>query len=82
MINMRGFTVHYVPWTDRGPARVKIYDNRFHKAVYASYHDNPSDRVEEIAQNYLKQIGIVVTHMAQAKKGFMLLTPDFETELR
>jgi hypothetical protein len=78
MINIRSFNVRYVAQTNTKPARVRIYDNRYKKAVFISYHNSSSDRVEEIAQAYLLTKGITTTHISEDKKGYLLLTSNFE----
>lgn len=83
MKNMRSFSVTYVPYTEKLPARVKIRDNRHRKSVFVPYHsDVPTDRVEDIAYEYLKSRGIVCSHMAEAKKGFILLSDNFTNKIK
>lgn len=84
MRNMRSFTVTYVPWSNTKPARVKIHDNRNKKYVYVSYYEHEvheHDGVESVARRYLSSIGINCTVLSEAKRGFLLLTNNFETEL-
>lgn len=84
MANLRSFTVTYLPWTNNKPARVSIYDNRHHKRKIIPYHNGSSEHVghEEIAADYLKSIGIRIAYLSQGKKGFILLTKDFYTQLK
>lgn len=63
--------------TNTKPAKVRIYDNRFQRVYYASYHDTPFDRQEDIAAHWLKQRGIEIIYLSQGKKGFILLTGNF-----
>ena len=81
MRNMRSFTVTHIPWTNTKPARVRIYDNRNKKYVYASYHETSLDRQEDIAHEYLLKRGIHCTVLSEGKKGFILLTDNFETQI-
>lgn len=82
MKHLRSFTITYLPWTETKPARVRIYDNRFRVSKIVSYHDSPSDRVEDIALAYLEKIGVHCTIYSQAKKGHLLLTDNFETQIK
>lgn len=83
MTNLRSFTVTYLPWTNTKPARVSIYDNRHRKRKIISYHNDSSKHIghEEEAADYLKSIGIRIVYQSQGKKGFILLTRDFVTQL-
>lgn len=83
MENLRSFTVTHVPWSNTKPNRVKIRDNRHRKTVIIPYPDSSVlDRVETVAEDYLVSIGIHVFYMAEADKGFTLLTRDFKTPLK
>lgn len=78
MRNMRSFTVTHAPVTDTKPARVRIYDNRYKKRYFASYTHSPSDKSEEVAQAWLVSKGIICSIVTQGKKGFVILTDNFE----
>lgn len=84
MENLRSFTVTYLPWTNTKSARISIYDNRHRKSKIIPYHNEYTTHIghEEIAAAYLKKIGIKISYQSQGKKGFILLTRDFKTELR
>lgn len=84
MENLRSFTVTCLPWTNKKPARVKIYDNRNRKGKEIGYHNGSGkySAHEEIAAEYLESIGIKIIYLSQGKKGFILLTRNFETELK
>ncbi len=77
MKNMRSFTITFVPVSNTKPARVRIYDNRYKKRYFASYTDSPSDRSEEVAQTWLLSKGIVCNTLTEGKRGFILLTDNF-----
>lgn len=77
MKNLRSFTVTHKPVTNTTPSKVRIYDNRFKKVYFASYYDTPLDRQEEIAANWLKSKGINISILSEGKKGFILLTDNF-----
>lgn len=81
MKNMRSFTVTHVPWTNTKPSRVKIYDNRNKKYVYASYTHTKYERQEDVAHEYLLARGINCTILSEGKKGFLLLTDNLETQI-
>lgn len=84
MENLRSFTVTYLPYTNTKPARVSIFDNRHRKRKIIPYHNDSSEHTghEEIAFDYLESIGIVCWYQTQGKKGFILLTKDFATQLK
>jgi hypothetical protein len=82
MKHLRSFTITYLPQTNYKSARVRIYDNRFKVTKIVSYHDSPSDRVEDIALAYLEKIGIHCSILSQARKGQLLLTDNFETQIK
>lgn len=82
MKNLRSFTVTHIGWTNTKPSRVKIHDNRNNVYVYVSCTDTKLDRQEEVAAEYLESIGIKVIAQSQGKKGFLLLTENFETSIK
>lgn len=82
MKNLRSFTVTYHGWTNTKPSRVKIHDNRNDLYVWVSCHDSKSDRMEEIAREYLEARGIKISYLSQGKRGFILLTYNFETSIK
>lgn len=82
MENLRLFNVTYVPFTTFRPARVKVYDCRNRVTRFVSYHNDLSDRVEEIGQRYLENLGISVIFVGQGTKGFILGTRNFETQIK
>jgi len=85
MTNLRSFSVNYVPWTNTKPARVRIYDNRNNVYLFIPYFSNEgedNDRVENIAHQYLRTKGIECSYLSQNKKGFLLLTHNFETQIK
>lgn len=77
MKNLRSFTVTHKAMTNTKPAKVRIYDNRFQRVYYASYYDTPLDRQEEIAEQWLNKRGVNILYQSQGKKGFILLTDNF-----
>jgi len=77
MKNMRSFTITFVPWSETKPSRVRIFDNRYKKRYFASFTDSPSDRSEEVAQAWLLKRGITCSILTEGKKGFILLTDNF-----
>ena len=81
MTNLRSFTVRHVPWSDKKPSRVLLYDNRNKKLKYLSYTNTKLDRVEDVAKDYLNSIGIPVPFLSEGKKGFLLLTRNFTTQI-
>jgi len=63
--------------TNTKPSRVKIYDNRFKTYRYASYNNTELERQEDIAVEYLEKRGIICEVVSEGKKGFLLLTSNF-----
>jgi len=81
MKNLRSFNVLFVGPTNTKPARVRIRDNRFKVTTLVSYHNDISERIEIIANEYLLSKGIVCSFMSQDKKGFILLTNNFKDSI-
>lgn len=81
MKNNRAFEITYHGPTNFRPSRVKIDDLRFNKTKFISY-DYELNNIFDMAKNYLKSIGIECLNMAESKKGYLLLTDNFKTELR
>ena len=78
MIHLRSFTVTHKPMTNTKPYMVRIYDNRYKKTYYASYHETKLDRQEDIAQEWLSKRGIICTTLTEGKRGFIILTSSFK----
>ena len=81
MKNMRCFEVTYQPVTNNLGSRVKIKDIRFRKRIFINY-DHSLNNIFDMADNYLKSIGINCEVMGESGKGYFLLTNDFRTELK
>lgn len=83
MEHLRSFTVTYVPQTDTKTSRVKIYDNRFDAACYRSLTDIAKiSPTLEVAREYLEARGIKIDSFSMGKKGYILSTRNFETQLK
>lgn len=82
MDNLRSFTITALPWTNTKPSRIKIYDNRNRRSKIIGYHESTLDRHELIAAEYLQKIGIKCVYLSEAKRGFLLLTNNFNVKLK
>lgn len=80
MENLRAFQVVYHGATNTRGSRVKIDDLRFNKSKTISYNYEFND-AGEIASNYLSAIGIDISYCMEAKKGYILATSNFTTQL-
>lgn len=81
--NIRTFIVKFMAPTNTKPARVLINDLRHRKTRIISYHDSSSDRVEEIAKEYLEtKRGIKIKNQSEGAGYMMLHTDDFRTPLK
>ncbi len=80
MENLRAFEVKYLGPTNSRGSRVKIEDLRFNKSKTISY-DYQFNDAGDIAENYLKSIGIKVAYCSEAKIGYILTTKNFTKQL-
>lgn len=82
MENFRGFQAVYMAWSDKKPSYVKIYDRRNKTSVCVSLTHTKLSNTEDIAEEYLKSIGIEVIGSCMADKGFYLISENFNTPLK
>jgi hypothetical protein len=79
--NIRSFEITYISPTNFKGSRISILDNRFKLRVMINY-DHNFNNIYEIALNYLNSIGIKCIYMSEFKKGYLLLTNDFITQIK
>jgi len=80
MNNLRAFDIKFLGATDTRGARVSINDLRHDKKIIISY-DYEFNSIYEIAKNHLEKIGIKILYCVESKKGYILLTDDFATQI-
>jgi len=81
MENLRGFEVVFLGATNSRGARVRIIDTRFNKTKIISY-DYEFNNVGDIAEKFLKGIGIECLFKCELQKGYMLLTKNFNIQIK
>jgi len=79
--NYRMFEVRYLGPTYSSGSRVKITDLRFEesKTIPYGYEYNSS---YEVAQAYLKGLGIKLSGMAEGPNGYFMWTNNFQTSIK
>lgn len=79
--NVRVFEITMLHTTNTKGERVKIYDARFNKTKIIPYSYNYNSCKDE-GIDYLNSIGINVLFAGENKKGFILLTDNFEVQIK
>lgn len=77
----RTFEVVFIGATNTKPSRFKIKDLRRNKSKTLSYKYE-FNSVSDMAVSYLESIGIKIHALAMRDKDCLLLTEDFETNLK
>ena len=79
--NLRAFEITYISPTNTKGSRVKIRDLRFEKTKIIPY-DYELNHIGEMAIVYLNGQGINCLFKCESKNGYIVLTDDFETQIR
>ena len=82
MKNFRIFTTTYVQATAEGSSYVKLYDCRNKVSVKLSTYHSKSDDASEIAEEFLNTKGIKIIGRGSLKKGYALITDNFENQIK
>ena len=78
MENLRAFEVVYKPYTEKRAAKIVIYDLRNNKKIIISYDDID---ISITAEKYLKSKGIEILGCSVNRKGYILTSKNFITDL-
>ena len=79
--NLRGFAVRMLPATNTRGTRVKIKDLRFHKSKIIPYSYEFNSCKDE-AEVYLRDLGINCLYCCEIERGYIILTDDFEIQIK
>jgi hypothetical protein len=79
--NYRMFEVRYLGPTYSSGSRVKITDLRFEESKTIPY-DQFYNSSYEVAQAYLKRLGIKLSGKAEGPNGYFMWTNNFETSIK
>lgn len=79
--NLRAFEVTYLPPTNNKGARLAINDLRHKKRKIISFDYEQND-ISLMADAYLKSKGIINLYRCETKKGYILLTENFELQIK
>lgn len=79
--NLRAFQIKFIPVTNSRGARVSIKDLRFNKTKFIPY-DYEEENIKEMANNYLKTLGINCLYGAELNESaYIILTDNFELQI-
>jgi len=81
MKNNRIFEVYYLPATGKRGVRLKINDLRHGQSITISvrYDDKTADYdAKDLAAEILTEWGIPITGYGQGRKGFILMSENFD----
>ena len=80
--NLRAFEIKYIPPTNTKGARVSINDLRHNKRKIISF-DYEEGNIKEMADTYLKSIGINCLYGAElSENAYIILTDNFDICMR
>lgn len=79
--SLRAFTVKYIGATNNLGSRISITDERYQKRITIPYNYRFNNSVDN-AINALNNRGIEIVGIAEYKNSYILLSSDFDTELK
>ena len=79
--NLRGFEITYISPTNHRGGRVKIKDLRFNKTKIIPY-SYEFNTCKDDAEVYLKSLNIPCLFACETKKGYIILTDNFEIQIK
>jgi hypothetical protein len=79
--NLRVFEVSFISPTNYKGSRVLINDLRHKKRVIIPFNYSFNSALD-VGLNFLTEKGIKIKFSAEIKKGFILLSEDFKTQIK
>jgi len=80
--NLRAFQIKFIPVSNSRGARISIKDLRFNKNKFIPY-DYEKGNIKEMADNYLKTLGINCFYGAElSESAYIILTDNFNIMLK
>lgn len=81
VLNYRAFEIKYIGPSYNLGSRVSINDLRHGTRKIINY-DYRTDNINEMAYNYLSSLGIKIIGRSESKKGYLLFSDDFSTDIK
>lgn len=79
--NLRAFEIKYISPTNTKGARIGINDLRHNKKRFIAF-DYELTNIKDMANNYLKSLGINCLYSCETKKGYIILTDNFNIMIK
>lgn len=79
--NYRIFEIKYLAASYTSGTRVKIIDHRFKETKTIPYNYT-FNSIWEVAQDYLRSIGIKIEGLGEFKDSYIMFTKNFETDIK
>jgi hypothetical protein len=80
--NLRAFEIKFIPVTNLRGARVSINDLRHNKRKIIPF-DYEQSNIKDMANDYLKfSLGIICLYGCETKKGYIILTDNFNIMIK
>jgi hypothetical protein len=79
--NLRAFEITFIQVTNNRGARVKIKDMRHVKTKIIPF-DYEYNNIKDMALKYLESKGIKCLYSCESNKGYILLSDNFEVQIK